>query len=169
MGQTVTELYDETAVKEKYGVTPAEFVDLKALMGDKSDNIPGVSGIGEKTASKLISEYKDIENMYEHIEDLPVTARIKEKLKNEKDNAFLSKTLAKIDTNVPIDIDIIKGEFPNDFTGTDPELYGALLNLGLKSTIKRMNLSAQNSSAASEQADFFENKKFVGYVAEENN
>ena len=92
------------------------------------------SGIGEKTASKLISEYKDIENMYEHIEDLPVTARIKEKLKNEKDNAFLSKTLAKIDTNVPIDIDIIKGEFPNDFTGTDPELYGALLNLGLKST-----------------------------------
>lgn len=162
MGQTVTELYDETAVKEKYGVSPAEFVDLKALMGDKSDNIPGVSGIGEKTASKLISEYKDIENMYEHIEDLPVTARIKEKLKNEKDNAFLSKTLAKIDTNVPIDIDIDKGEFPNDFTGTDPELYGALLNLGLKSTIKRMNLSAQSSSAVSEQADFFENKKLVG-------
>lgn len=162
MGQTVTELYDETAVKEKYGVSPAEFVDLKALMGDKSDNIPGVSGIGEKTASKLISEYKDIENMYEHIEDLPVTARIKEKLKNEKDNAFLSKTLAKIDTNVPIDIDIDKGKFPNDFTGTDPELYGALLNLGLKSTIKRMNLSAQSSSAVSEQADFFENKKLVG-------
>lgn len=162
MGQTVTELYDETAVKEKYGVSPAEFVDLKALMGDKSDNIPGVSGIGEKTASKLISEYKDIENMYEHIEELPVTARIKEKLKNEKDNAFLSKTLAKIDTNVPIDIDIVKGEFPNDFTGTDPELYGALLNLGLKSTIKRMNLSAQSSSAASEQADFFENKKLIG-------
>ncbi len=69
-GKTEIEDYLAADVKERYGVTPTEFIDVKALMGDTSDNIPGVPGIGEKTATKIIQEYKTIENAYEHVDEL---------------------------------------------------------------------------------------------------
>ncbi len=106
MGNTQTTVYDDAMVFEKYGVTPTEFIDVKGLMGDSSDNIPGVAGIGEKTAFSLISKYKSIENIYENIETIEVTKSVREKLINGKEDAFMSKTLATIDRNVPEDYDI---------------------------------------------------------------
>lgn len=88
---------------EKMGITPAQFIDLKALMGDKSDNIPGVTKIGEKTGLKLLIEHGSLEGIYENIASMKAS-KIKENLINDKDQAFLSKTLATIDTNAPIEI-----------------------------------------------------------------
>lgn len=161
LGQSVTELYDENTVKERYSVTPAEFVDLKALMGDKSDNIPGVSGIGEKTAAKLISEYSTIENMYEHIDEASVSTRIKEKLINEKEKAFLSKKLAQIDKNTPIDISFSDGGFSMDKLVSLPELYTILSRLGLRSIIKKLDLKPSAASEVPDNEDFFLNKKLI--------
>ena len=160
-GQSVTDLFNEAAVKEKYGVTPAEFVDLKALMGDKSDNIPGVSGIGEKTASKLISQFSTIENMYENIDSAEVTARIKEKLIADKENAFLSKKLALIDTHVPIDIDFSGGSFNSAKPDYKPELYTTLSRLGLKSVIKKMELTPPENNGVEDNLSFFNDKKIT--------
>lgn len=160
-GHSITEVFDGNAVKEKYGVTPAEFVELKALMGDKSDNIPGVKGIGEKTASKLIGKYSTIENVYENIDKLEVGDKIRKNLAEEKETAFLSKRLAKIDTNVPIDFDMSDGAFGGDFNECSPELYDQLLRLGLKSTIKRMDLTPRTNVTVAGSTDFFEGKKII--------
>ncbi|HZQ29792.1 MAG TPA: 5'-3' exonuclease H3TH domain-containing protein, partial [Patescibacteria group bacterium] len=93
-------LYDEAKVKEKYGVSPSEFVELKALMGDSSDNYPGVSGIGPKTATLLINEYKTVKNIYKNIGKIKAeNPKLGEKLENGKDNAFLAHQLATILTN----------------------------------------------------------------------
>ena len=93
-------LMDKEEFKKTYGVEPINMIDLKALMGDTSDNIPGVSGIGEKTAIKLLSDYKTIDNLYDHIDE--ITGKTKEKLLNDKDNAYLSYELATIYKEVPI-------------------------------------------------------------------
>ncbi|MEE1350581.1 MAG: DNA polymerase I [Clostridia bacterium] len=160
MGNSVTELFDEKAVIDKYGVKPTEFVDMKALMGDSSDNIPGVKGIGEKTASKLIMQFGSIENMYENLDDADVTDKIKQKLSEEKDIAFLSKSLAQIDEYVPIELDFKNIIFDNDSKSFSPELYSLLLNLGLKSTIKKMNLS-KPETAVQIDSDFFNSKELI--------
>ncbi len=157
-GQSITEIYDDRAVFDKYGVKPEEFIDMKALMGDASDNIPGVKGIGEKTASKLISQFATIENMYENIDDAEVSEKIKSKLIEEKDSAFLSKTLATIDKFVPIEIDFDKCEFTNDSSNFSPELYNLLLQLGLKSVIKKLGLVPSENSEKLVNGDFFNNK-----------
>lgn len=102
-GITEVEEYDEEKVFEKYGLTPTEFIDLKALMGDKSDNIKGVSGIGEKTGIKLIQDYKSIEGIYEHLDE--IKGSIKTKLENDEESAFLSKKLATIVRDIPIELD----------------------------------------------------------------
>ena len=108
-GVTEIENYYWDNVIDLYNVNPREFIDVKALMGDASDNIPGVTGIGEKTASKIIAQYHSIENAYEHIEELtPNKARLS--LQAEYDIARLSKTLATIDTQVPLDISYKDGE-----------------------------------------------------------
>ena len=88
---------------EKMGITPTQFIDLKALMGDKSDNIPGVTKIGEKTGLKLLTEFGSLEGIYEHIDSMKAS-KMKEKLIADKEQAFLSRTLATIDTQAPIEI-----------------------------------------------------------------
>ncbi len=95
-GKTETEEYDEKAVMERYGVTPTQFIDVKGLMGDTSDNIPGVPGIGEKTALELIKEFGSIEEIYCNIERIQKKS-VKEKLENNRELAFMSKRLATID------------------------------------------------------------------------
>ena len=100
-GVKETENYTLSNFKEKMGIDPLQIIDLKALMGDSSDNIPGVAGIGEKTALNLVQTYGQIENLYENTNELK--GKLKEKIELGKDSAFLSKTLATIDTDCPIE------------------------------------------------------------------
>ncbi len=104
-GNTETTLYDSGKFREKYGISPALFVDVKALMGDSSDNIPGVPGIGEKTALKLISEYSTIDGVYENLPDANLTPSVKAKLEAGHDSAYMSKELATICRQAPIETD----------------------------------------------------------------
>jgi DNA polymerase-1 len=112
-GISTLEEYGYDEVLDKYGVTPTEFIDVKGLMGDKSDNIPGVPGIGEKTAIKLIKEHKSIENLLGNLEGL--TKKMKEKLTENAEQAILSKRLATIIVDVPVEVslDELKREEPN--------------------------------------------------------
>lgn len=99
------------AVEEKYGITPAQVVDMKALMGDASDNIPGVAGIGEKTAVKLLKEFGTLSAIYDRIDEVK-GAKLKEKLAKGKDDAFLSQDLARIRTDVPLSMSLSDMERP---------------------------------------------------------
>lgn len=162
-GQSVTELYDDQTVFEKYGVSPEAFVDMKALMGDTSDNIPGVKGIGEKTASKLISRYGSIENLYDNINEAEISDKIKSGLTAEKDIAFLSKELAKIDRFVPIEIDFNNAVFTGKSSDYSNELYTLLMRLGLKSIIKKLEIESQNDVNIPTNTDFFADKSTKGF------
>lgn len=102
-GVSDLEAYTPEHMKKVNGVTPTEFIDMKALMGDNSDNYPGVTKIGPKTASNLIQKYGSIENLYDHIDDMKKSKR-KENLIKDKDKAFLAKKLATIDRNAPVTI-----------------------------------------------------------------
>lgn len=104
-GITEKEIYDKNRMIEEMGVTPKQFIDVKGLMGDTSDNIPGVPGIGEKTAFKLIQTYGSVENVLQNIEDIS-GKKVKENLAQYSDQAIFSKKLATIVTEVPIEIDL---------------------------------------------------------------
>ncbi|MBL1224987.1 DNA polymerase I [Enterococcus sp. BWR-S5] len=105
-GVSDIESYTPEYVAEKYdGLTPLQIIDMKGLAGDTSDNIPGVTKIGEKTAIKLLKEYGSVEGVYEHIDDMK-KSKMKENLINDKENAFLSKRLATIEINAPVEVDI---------------------------------------------------------------
>ncbi len=145
-GVTETDSCDDKAVFARYGVTPTEFIDVKALMGDASDNIPGVKGIGEKTAMSLIAKAKSIENLYSDLSAWGITPANLKKLEQGRDMAFMSKTLATIDRNVPIDFD-----FENNTLGeykSSAELYDILKKLDLNKVISRMGLQKQESREA---------------------
>ena len=101
-GNNATTDTDEAAFMDKYGVRPDQFVDVKALMGDSSDNIPGVPGIGEKTALKLISEFGSLDGIYEQLETAKHTPSVRKKLTEGKDSAYMSQTLARICREVPL-------------------------------------------------------------------
>lgn len=105
-GITDVEIYTAENFTEKTGLIPEQIIELKALMGDSSDNIPGVSGVGEKTAVNLLQTYKTVDNIYNNINE--IKGKLKEKLETEKDVCYLSKTLATIDTACPIDTDLNK-------------------------------------------------------------
>lgn len=129
----------EAEFKEKYGVAPSSFVEMKALMGDSSDNIPGVGGIGEKTAASLIQNFGTLEEIYENIEDKRISKGVREKLLRDKDNAFLSRKLAEIDTHAPVGIDLEDIKYRGfDRTG----LYKKFTELELKSFIQKFGLTA---------------------------
>ena len=102
-GISEIEVVDKQKMLDDYGITPTEFIDLKALMGDSSDNIPGVAGIGEKTGLKLIQEYKSIENIYKHIDE--IKGAVQKKLIADEESAYMSKKLATIHTDLPIDFE----------------------------------------------------------------
>lgn len=105
-GVSDIESYTPEHVAEKYdGLTPKQIIDMKGLAGDASDNIPGVTKIGEKTAIKLLNQYGSVEGIYEHIDEMK-QSKMKENLINDKEQAFLSKKLATIDTDAPVEVDI---------------------------------------------------------------
>lgn len=121
-GVTEVEDYYAEDVVKLYGVSPTEFVDIKALMGDSSDNIPGAPGIGEKTASALIQKFKSIENAYTHIDEVtPNKAR--QSLSENYEQVQMSKVLAKIDTDTPMDFDIDDAHFNDMYTKEAFELF----------------------------------------------
>ena len=104
-GQTNATLYTEEVFREEYGFEPKKLIDLKALMGDSSDNIPGVAGIGPKTATQLLMKYGSLDGVYENIDDPSIAAKLREKLENGKENAYLSYDLATIRPEAPIDFE----------------------------------------------------------------
>lgn len=131
-GKTTVENYHANEVKEHYGVTPKEFIDMKGLMGDVSDNIPGVPGIGEKTAAKIISTYHTIEEAYQHVDEIK-PRKAMENLTQYYDQAIMSKTLATIKLDVPVVFNLENMEIGNLFTS---EAYDFIKNLELKSLLK---------------------------------
>ena len=151
MGRTTTTDYHPEQFREKYGIEPSEFIDVKALMGDASDNIPGVAGVGEKTAMSLIQNYKNIDYIYEHIDELEIKEGVRNKLKNDRDNAYLSYELATIDRNAPIDFDFsaaVRGGY------NESELAALFTRLNFRSFISKLKLD--KAAEAAEATDIIE-------------
>ncbi|MBO5275029.1 MAG: DNA polymerase I [Clostridia bacterium] len=145
-GETVT--MDRAAFTAKYGIPPEDFVDVKALMGDSSDCIPGVAGIGEKTALKLIAAHHTLEGVYDNLNSPDITKSVRSKLEAGKDSAYLSRDLARIRTDAPV-----PPLSEITYTGFD---QSSLLNLFTKlefsALIKRLDLTADTSSPAAEES-----------------
>lgn len=137
-GRTEVEDYYEEDVKERYQVTPSEFIDLKALMGDSSDNIPGVPSIGEKTATKIIVEYGSIENAYEHVDELK-PPRASKALKEHYDMAQMSKVLATIEVQADFPYAVEDARLGNLYT---PEAYAMFQKLQFKNLLGRFDVDA---------------------------
>ena len=137
-GKTTIEDFHTKEVIEKYQVTPPQIIELKALMGDSSDNIPGIPGVGEKTATKLIVQYGSIENAHDHLEEVkPNKAR--ESLRDHYDMAVLSKTLATINTESPLEYSYEEARLGNLYT---PEAYELCRRLEFKNLLGRFDTEA---------------------------
>lgn len=145
-GKTTIENYHAKEVLERYQVEPKQIIELKALMGDTSDNIPGIPGVGEKTATKLIVEYGSIENAYVHVEEIRPN-KAKESLKNNYDLAVMSKKLATIDTQAPVECDLEHAKIRNLYT---EEAYEMFRRLDFKNLLGRFD-----SAAVKEQDSLF--------------
>lgn len=162
-GKAESVFYDENKVKEVHGVSPKALIDVKALQGDSSDNIPGVKGVGEKTATELVAKFGGIDEIYNNIENLDIKESIKSKLKSGKDSAFMSYKLGKIDKNVPIDIK------ESDYIVKSPDAATAkkmLTELEFFSFIGKMNLKDVTASKEHVPAEICNDfKSFLG-VAE---
>lgn len=161
-GYNETIIYDDKAVKEKYHVTPTEFIDVKALMGDPSDNIPGVKGVGEKTAMSLIEKHHSIEYIYENIDGIGLKGAMLQKMKDGREMAFMSKELATINRNTPIEFNAEECVF--DGFENNGELYEILKRLELNSIIKKLDLSGGDN--VKENEDIF--KDFSYQVGDKN-
>ncbi len=129
--------YTPEKIREAYGVEPREMLEVKALMGDSSDNIPGVAGIGEKTALSLVKNYHTVEYIYRHIDEIDITASIRKKLEAGKESAELSRKLGEICLTAPISTnldDYVVGE------GDKEAAKGILLELGMNTAVKKLGL-----------------------------
>ena len=147
MGKSTTVVYDRAKINEVYGVAPEELIDIKAIQGDTSDNIPGVAGIGEKGAQELIQKFHNIEYIYDNLENLDIKPGMKVKLEASKENAFLSKTLGTICLEAPIDTDL------SSYKIKEPDAVKAtklLTSLEMFKILKRLNF---NDSEAVEEGD----------------
>jgi len=151
-------VYTPEKFKEDYGVTPREYIDVKALMGDSSDNIPGVKGIGEKTAFKVISDVHSLENLYENIDGAGLGKSAKEKIVSGRDDAYLSRWLATIAKDAPIGLTLEELETP----GVDAEeLKKLFLRLEFSALYNKFDFSAKKAetpvAAAPQDVQSFEN------------
>ncbi len=148
MGQAVTDVYDETAIDAEYGITPQALIQVKALQGDSSDNIPGVAGIGAKTALDLIQRFGTLDYIYENIETIDVKPGVRAKLKNDREKAYLSLDLGTIRTDAPVETDIsYYVTQPANKSGVTSEF----VRLELYSMIDKFNLD-KNDAVAVETA-----------------
>ncbi len=152
-GLTDSMIYDEKAVKQRYGLEPGQMIDFKALRGDPSDNIPGVKGIGEKTAIELLQAFKTLDNVYLNIKSGKIRDRIRELLIQYKDNAYMSKDLATIKRDAEIDFDLKNARFGQ----FDQEKLGKLFNeLDFKSLLPRLQGLAQDAKKSLEKKPDYE-------------
>ena len=144
-------IYTPEKIMEDYGVTPKELIEVKAIQGDSSDNIPGVAGIGPKGASELISKYHSVEYIYENLENLDIKEGVRKKLTASKDNAFLSRMLGEIRRDIPVDTNIESYKI----TPEDPQKALRLMaDLELFSLIEKLGLrDADNSQVQTKQED----------------
>lgn len=147
-GVNELETYTPAHVQEKLGITPQQIIDMKGLMGDTSDNYPGVTKVGEKTALKLVKEYGSIEALYQHVDDMK-KSKLKENLQNDHDQALLSKKLATINTAAPLTIDLADTKRQ----ATDQEkLIAFYEEMDFKSKLAKLQISQSTLSAdAAEQ------------------
>ena len=150
-GQTMATLYDVERFREEYGFEPKKMVDLKALMGDSSDNIPGVAGVGPKTATELLLKFGSLDGVYENLNDPSVKPKLREKLENSKDNAYLSYELATILPTAPIDF------APEDALlqpYNKPELYSLFQRLEFVRLIDKYGLRDAAVAVSKPACDF---------------
>ena len=148
-GETTIENFHAEQVLEKYQVTPPQIIELKALMGDSADNIPGIPGVGEKTATKLIVQYGSIENAHEHLEEVKPN-KAKESLREHYDLAVLSKTLATINTDSPLEFAYEEARLQDLYT---PEAYELCKRLEFKNLLSRFDAASVSQLTMSD--DFF--------------
>lgn len=148
MGKTETEDYTIEKIKEEYGVEPLDLIEVKGLMGDTSDNIPGVPGVGEKTALNLIREFKNIDGVYENIDKQK--GKLKERLEENKELAYLSRTLGTIDINAPIEKDL--GVLENEEWNKEAVLE-IFKKLKFNRFISRFNLQSDSNGETSEKQE----------------
>ena len=146
-GISDVEVYDSKNFTEKTGITPPQIIDLKALMGDSSDNIPGVQGVGEKTALGLLKTYGTVDNLYAHVDELK--GKLKENVVNCKDLSMLSKTLATIKTDEPIPLSDGDLAFDFPFSGA---VKAAFSDLDFRNLIKRDELFASSQETQSDKS-----------------
>lgn len=148
MGQTETTLYTPEVFRAEYGFSPAQIVDLKALMGDSSDNIPGVLGVGEKTAMELVRRYGTVNKIYENLASLDIKEGVRKKLAAGEESAGTSYWLATIRRDVPIEFTPEENIWSNNYTN---ELYGVFKRLGFNKFIEKWGISGE--TRADETAD----------------
>ncbi len=150
-GQTTATLYDQDKFQEEYGFAPTKMVDLKSLMGDSSDNIPGVAGVGPKTATELLVKFGSLDGVYENLDNSSIRPKLREKLVNGKENAYLSYDLATIRTTAPIDFapeDAIIKPY------NKPELYSLFVKLEFVKLIDRYGLRGAEQLAPKTEHKF---------------
>ena len=148
MGQTETVLYTPEKFQEEYGFAPPLMVDLKALMGDSSDNIPGVPGVGEKTAMDLVQRYGEIKNIYANLDSLEIKEGVRKKLAQGRESAEMSYWLATIIRDVPLDFKPEDNLWDKNYTGA---LYGIFKRLGFNKFIEKWGLTESGEAAISEE------------------
>ena len=144
MGKAVTTVYDRAKLMEEYGVEPAGMIEIKALMGDSSDNIPGVAGIGQKTAGELITKYGTIDYIYEHLDELDIKKGVHDKLEAGKDSAYLSRQLGTICLEAPIDTNL------DSYLLKPVDSFNAinmLVRLEMFGIIEKLGLTRENMTA----------------------
>ncbi len=148
MGKAVTVVFDKEKLKEEYGVEPKGMIEIKALMGDSSDNIPGVAGIGQKTAGDLISRFGSIDYIYDHIDEIDIKKGVHDKLVADKDNAFLSRTLGTINLEAPISLDMDDYKISEGDPGKAIRLLSQLEMFGI---IEKLGLTAEKNTVYTEK------------------
>jgi DNA polymerase-1 len=163
MGKTTYSIYTPELLRENQNIDPSQVIHIKGLMGDASDNIPGVKGVGEKTAYNLIGKYTTIENIYDNIDNLEASEKIKEKLINDKEIAFLSKELATINIDVPFDMDYEHCKFSDVNKSKLYELFKKLefnkflLKYDFSSVIDNDNISTEELKKENKELNLLSN------------
>lgn len=172
MGKPQTVLFNKEKLMEEYGVEPQGMIEIKALMGDSSDKIPGVAGIGQKTAEDLINRFKTIDNIYSNLDTLDIKKSVRSKLESGKESAYLSKTLGTICTDAPIETDMT---FYEKKEPNAKEAITMLVSLEMFSMIEKLGLTREGACVPSEEKaperrlSFKEERDLCGLLGEFKN